>query len=90
MTNKQLSTILKPLKQKEDTAMPTKKSDLLKRYNLWKDCPPPKMPTNIDLTEQSAQRNDQNEGSLLSKDEGDSIDNDVITAMLSLHGVVDV
>ena len=45
MTCKQLTAILKPLKTKDDPAMPTKKINLLVRYEQWKDHPVQPMPT---------------------------------------------
>ena len=36
-SNKQLNTMLKPLKRKDDGAMPTKKAKMLECYLAWKD-----------------------------------------------------
>ena len=57
---------------------------------MWKDRPTPILPTIKDLAENNSEGIEENEGILLSDHEEDSIKNDVITAMLSLHQVVDV
>ena len=40
MTNKQLLTLIRPLKLKGDIAMPTLKKDMVERYNQTKHRPP--------------------------------------------------
>ncbi len=57
---------------------------------MWKDRPVPVLPTQTDLIENNCQSNEENDGIVLSDDEEDSIENEVITAMLSLGQVVDV
>ena len=39
MTNKELTVLIRPLKRKEDGAMPTRETDLLSKYSLWKEHP---------------------------------------------------
>ena len=43
MTNKQLLTILCPLRQKDDAPMPSRKDQLLNQYAEWKHCLTPDM-----------------------------------------------
>ena len=81
MTCKQLSAILKALKTKEDTALPTKKADLFKRYDEWKNLPTPPM-----LVAEPAQNEVEGSDGEEVEDEADvTEDSDVIDAMLALH-----
>ena len=41
MTNKQLLIIIRPLKRKEDGALPSVKKVMLQKYEEWKMRPPP-------------------------------------------------
>ena len=86
MTCKQLTAILKPLKTKDDPAMPTKKSKLLVRYKQWKDRPIQPMPTttvsntNI-LIEEATMTDDE---------DMENVEDDVAAAMLQLQKVYQV
>ena len=83
---KHLIAILKPLK-KDDEKLPKKKKELRALYLQWKDRPIPVIPTMHEINPGGVE---ENEGVVLSDDEEGSIENDVVTAMLSLHQVVDV
>jgi len=41
MTNEELKTLIRPLKLKDDGAMPTKKKNIIACYHQWKHRPPP-------------------------------------------------
>ena len=81
MTNKQLVTLLKPLKTKEDTPMPTKKDALLSRYNAWTSRPLPPMP---------ATTPPDTEEIVLSDEEDNALEEDIIDAMMTLHRTANV
>ena len=48
MTIKELTTICKLLKKKDDGPMPKKKIELIAKYNEWKHRPPPTFDTSDD------------------------------------------
>ena len=39
LSNRQLTILLRPLKRKSDGAMPTKKSEMILKYQSWKNRP---------------------------------------------------
>ena len=41
MNNEELKTLIRPLKLKDDGAMPTKKKNIIACYHQWKHRPPP-------------------------------------------------
>ena len=41
LTLKDLKSLVKPYKTKDDGAMPSKRKDLIQKYHLWKNRPPP-------------------------------------------------
>ena len=83
MTCKQLTAILKPLKTKDDPAMPTKKISLLVRYKQWKDCPVQPMPTttvsNMNILIEEATMTDD--------EDMENVKDDVAAPMLQLQNV---
>ena len=76
--------LLRPLKTKKDTAMPTKKADLLLRYGAWTDRPLPAMPSTTPIV------NNDTEEAGMSDAEDNAMDEDVIDAKLALHQTVHV
>ena len=84
MTCKQLTAILKPLKTKDDPAMPTKKSKLLVRYKQWKDRPiQPMLTTTVSATNVLTTE----EGTMTDDEDMENGEDDVAAAMLQLHRV---
>jgi len=84
MTCKQLSAILKPLKTRDDPAMPTKKSELVVRYEQWKDRPiQPMLTTTVSATNVLTTE----EGTITDDEDMENGEDDVAAAMLQLHRV---
>ena len=84
MTCKQLSAILKPLKTRDDPAMPTKKSELVVRYKQWKDRPiQPMLTTTVSATNVLTTE----EGTMTDNEDMEKGEDDVAAAMLQLHRV---
>ena len=80
MTNKELTVLIRPLKRKEDGVMPTRKTDLLAKYNLWKERPllTFELEAESEVTDDLDTHNEEDNHSLLSEEDA------VITAMLQL------
>ena len=80
MTNKELTVLIRPLKRKEDGAMPTRKTDLLAKYIQWKERPllTFQLETGAEVTDELDTHNEEDNHSLLSEEDA------VITAMLQL------
>ena len=83
-TNKQLATLLKPLKIKEDTVMPTKKNAFLSRYNEWMSRPLHPMPATTPVVDPDIKE------IVLSDEEDNGLEEDTIDAMMSLHWTANV
>ena len=68
LTNKELNTIIKSLKRKDDKgALPTKKSEMLDLFNRWKERPPPVFEYNSSESSQlmdDAKHSDNEDGHL--------------------------
>ena len=59
MTIKELTTICKPLKRKEDGKMPIKKNELIAKFHEWNGRPKPNFNI-VDIDEVSSSNNDDN------------------------------
>ena len=86
MTCKQLTAILKPLKTRDDPAMPTKKSELLVWYEQWKDRPiQPMLTTTVSNTIVLIE-----EATMTDDEDMENVEDDVAAAMLQLQRVYHV
>ena len=62
MSNKDLQTILKSIKQNRDKDLPTKKAKMLEPYEAWKDRGPPSFESDRSIIDEIVKRdeNDNN------------------------------
>ena len=86
MTCKQLASIFKSLRTKDDAKLVTKKVERVLKYEKWKERPIPKCDSFITTVTNAADEVEvDNEVELSDDDEGNSTDPDAIVTMLLIN-----